>query len=143
MTKRDKEIIDLYLNHPELSVKDIAIRYNISNATVSRVARINNLQRRSGCNGTKITKEQIEQIKTQYLNGSSMLSLQKKYNISYDRIKNILKETEKISAAKRINPNLKGIICVTKATTNFRLVERLKSNRRFEFSVIYVLGDIK
>ena len=107
MTKRDKEIIDLYLNHPELSVKDIAIRYNISNATVSRVARINNLQRRSGCNGTKITKEQIEQIKTQYLNGDSMLSLQKKYNISYDRIKNILKETEKISAAKRMNPNLK------------------------------------
>ena len=54
--ERDKQIIDLYLNHPELSNEDIANKFNISKATVSRIARINNLPRRTGNSGTKLTK---------------------------------------------------------------------------------------
>jgi DNA-binding transcriptional regulator WhiA len=33
--------------------------------------------------------------------------LQKEYKISYDRVKNIVKDCKIISSAKRINPNLK------------------------------------
>jgi len=55
MTSRDKMIIDLYLNHPELSIKDIANKFNISTATVSRIARINNIPRRIGNSGTRLS----------------------------------------------------------------------------------------
>ena len=46
MIERDKKIIDLYLNHPEVSNKDIAQQFNVSISTISRIARINNLPRR-------------------------------------------------------------------------------------------------
>ena len=106
MTERDKKIIDLYLNHPEFSNKDIANLFNISTSTVSRIARINNLPRRVGNSGTRLTKEQEEEIKNKYLNSTPLITLQKEYNISYDRIKNILKDCETISSSKRMNPNL-------------------------------------
>ena len=48
MIERDKKIIDLYLNHPEVSNKDIAQQFNVSISTISRIARINNLPRRTG-----------------------------------------------------------------------------------------------
>jgi DNA-binding MurR/RpiR family transcriptional regulator len=41
MTDRDKKIIDLYLNHPEKSNSEIAKQFNVSTATISRIARIN------------------------------------------------------------------------------------------------------
>lgn len=108
MTERDKQIIDLYLNNPELSVKDIANKFNISNGTVSRIARINNLPRRTSNSGTKLSNVDIENIIEEYKNGKAMIALQKKYNISYDRIKNILSSNniEKISAAKHNNKDL-------------------------------------
>lgn len=106
MTERDNNIIDLYLNYPELSVKDIAKQFNISSSTVSRIARLNNLPRRTGCSGVKLSKKQETEIKEKYLHSQSLISLQQEYNISYDRIKNILKNCEEISSAKRLNPNL-------------------------------------
>ena len=48
VSERDQKIIDLYLNHPEMSNQDIANQFNISKSTVSRIARINNLPRRKG-----------------------------------------------------------------------------------------------
>lgn len=106
MTDRDKKIIDLYLNHPEFSTKDIAKQFNISTATVSRIARINNLPRRTGNTGQKLTQQQIEEIKNRYENGEPLIKLQQKFNISYDRVKNITSTCNYISSAKRLNPNL-------------------------------------
>lgn len=106
MTERDKKIIELYLYHPELTNEQIAKQFNISIATVSRIARINNLPRRSGSSGRKLSNEQIEEIKFKYTNSVPLITLQKEYNISYNRIKNILKDCENISSAKRLNPNL-------------------------------------
>lgn len=107
MIDRDKKIIDLYINSPELSVKQIAEQFNISSATVSRIARINNLPRRTGNTGIRLTKEQINEIKYKYSMSIPLIELQKEYKISYDRIKNILKDCQEISSSKRINPNLK------------------------------------
>lgn len=106
MTDRDKKIIDLYINHPEISNKDIAEQFNISVATVSRIARINNLPRRTGNTGQKLTQQQIEEIKSRYENGEPLIKLQKEFNISYDRIKNITASCNYVSSAKRLNPNL-------------------------------------
>lgn len=106
MTERDNKIIDLYLNHPEISNEDIAKQFNISKATVSRIARINNLPRRTGNSGIQLTLQQQEEIKNKYQQAIPLLQLQKEYKISYDRIKNIVKNCEIISAAKRANPNL-------------------------------------
>ena len=106
MTERDKKIIDLYLNHPELSVKEIAQEFKISDSTVTRIARINNLPRRKGNSGTKLTQNQINSIRNEYEDCVPLIELQKKYNISYDRIKNIVKDCIPISSAKRLNPNL-------------------------------------
>ena len=106
MTERDKKIIDLYINNPELSIKEIADQFGISSSTISRIARLNNLPRRTGNSGTKLTQKQIEDIKIKYQNSIPLIDLQKEYNISYDRIKNILKNCEYISASKRLNPNL-------------------------------------
>lgn len=106
MTDRDKKIIDLYLNNPELTNQQIANQFGISASTVSRIARINNLPRRTGNSGARLTAEQLQEIKDKYSHCASLTSLQKEYNISYDRIKNILKDCEVISSAKRQNPNL-------------------------------------
>lgn len=106
MTERDKKIIDLYLNHPELSNQKIAEQFNISTATVSRIARLNNLPRRLGNSGIRLNNDQIEEIKTKYQNGIPLITLQKEYKISYDRIKNILKDCKNVTSAKRLNPNL-------------------------------------
>lgn len=51
MENRNKEIINLYLNNPELTIEDIANKFNVSKATISRIARINNLPRRTGNSG--------------------------------------------------------------------------------------------
>ena len=109
MITRDKEIIDLYLNHSEMTVQDIAKKFGVSGSTVTRIARINELPRRNGNGGSKVklSNRQIEEIKQKYLNAIPIFTLQKEYNISYDRVKNIVKDCETISAAKRRNPNLK------------------------------------
>lgn len=107
MTKqeRNEKIIDLYLNHPELSNEDIANQFNISIGTVSRIARINNLPRRAGNSGVRLTMAQEQEIKNKYQNGIPLIQLQQEYKISYDRIKNLTKGLQ-ISASKRINPLL-------------------------------------
>lgn len=108
MTDRDKQIIDLYLNHPEITTKEIAKQFNVSISTIARIARINNLPRRVGsASNVRLTKEQIEEIKEKYTKAVSILTLQKEYNISYDRVKNIIKDCEIVSIAKQKNPNLK------------------------------------
>ena len=107
MTDRDKKIIDLYLNHPEKSNNEIAKQFNVSTATISRIARINQLPRRCGNSGVRLNSQQIEDIKNKYQNGTSLLALQNEYNISYDRVKNIVKNCKQVSAAKRLNPKLK------------------------------------
>lgn len=106
MTERDKKIIDLYLNHPEISNIEIAKQFNISAGTVSRIARLNDLPRRYGNSGTKLSLKQEEDIKQRYLNGEALIQLQNEYHISYDRIKRITKNCQQISSAKRNNPNL-------------------------------------
>lgn len=106
MIERDKKIIDLYLNHPEVSNKDIAQQFNVSISTISRIARINNLPRRTGQSGTRLTQQQIKEIKKKYEQCCPLIQLQKEYNISYDRIKNITKDCIQISSAKRLNPTL-------------------------------------
>ena len=106
MTERDKKIIDLYLNHPEISNIEIAKQFNISAGTVSRIARLNDLPRRHGNSGTKLSLKQEEDIKQRYLNGEALIQLQNEYHISYDRIKRITKDCQQISSAKRNNPNL-------------------------------------
>ena len=106
MIERDKKIIDLYINNPELSIKEIANQFQVSPATISRIARLNNLPIRTGGSKTKLTQKQIEDIKTKYQNSISLVELQKEYNISYDRVKNIVKDCKNISASKRLNPNL-------------------------------------
>ena len=105
--ERNKKIIDLYLNHPELSIEDIAKKFNVSTGTISRIARINNLPRRKGNSGIKLTLIQEKEIKNKYENGVPLFYLQKEYKISYDRIKNITKDCIQISSAKRLNPFLK------------------------------------
>lgn len=107
MIERDKKIIDLYLNHPELSTQEIAKQFNISTATIARIARINNLPRRHGGTATQLSNKQIQEIKDKYIQCVPLIELQKEYSISYDRIKNIVKDCEVISSAKRINPTLK------------------------------------
>ena len=107
MTDRDKQIIDLYLNHLELSVQDIANKFNISIGTVSRIARLNNLPRRKGGSGKILSEEQIQDSKNKYLQGTALIQLQNEYHISYERLVMIVKDCEKISSAKRLNPNLK------------------------------------
>lgn len=57
MIERDKKIIDLYINNPELSIKEIANQFQISPATISRIARLNNLPRRTGGSKTKLTQK--------------------------------------------------------------------------------------
>ena len=108
LQERNKKIIDLYLNSPELSNKEIAEKFNVSISTVSRIARINNLPRRSGNTGVRLTLEQEQEIVNLYLNSTPLIKLQEKYNISYDRIKGIISRyTENIvSSAKRLNPDL-------------------------------------
>lgn len=106
MTSRDKMIIDLYLNHPELSIKDIANKFNISTATVSRIARINNIPRRIGNSGTRLSLQQEKEIKIKYSQSVPLLSLQQEYNISYNKIKRIIKECNNVSSAKQKNPKL-------------------------------------
>lgn len=106
MTERDKNIIDLYLNNPELTNQQIAEQFGISVSTVSRIARINNLPRRTGNTGVRLTSEQIQEIKNKYMSSVPLITLQKEYGISYDRIKNITKDCKIISSAKRLNPNL-------------------------------------
>ena len=106
MTERDKNIINLYLNAPEISNKEIAKLFNVSCATISRIARINNLPRRAGHSKTYLSQNDIQNIKIKYLNGISLLALQRQYNISYERIKNIVKDCEEISYAKRLNINI-------------------------------------
>lgn len=108
MTDRDKKIIDLYINNPELSTQDIANQFNISTATISRVIRINNIPRRHGNSGVKLSIEDEKNIVKRYLSSTPLLTLQKEYKISYDRIKNIIAKytTETISSAKRLNPTL-------------------------------------
>ena len=106
MTERDKNIINLYLNAPEISNKEIAKLFNVSCATISRIARINNLPRRAGHSKIYLSQNDIQNIKIKYLNGISLLALQRQYNISYERIKNIVKDCEEISYAKRLNINI-------------------------------------
>lgn len=106
MKNRDNEIIDLYINHLEYSIKDIAKMFNVSCATISRIARINNLPRRTGSSGTKLSIEQVNKIKTEYEMGIPLIQLQKTYSISYDRLKSLLKDCVVVSAAKRLNPQL-------------------------------------
>lgn len=108
LQERNEEIIDLYLNSPELSIKEIAEKFNISTSTISRIARINNLPRRSGNTGIRLTLEQEKEIVNLYLNSTPLIKLQEKYGISYDRIKNIISHYTKntISSAKRLNPKL-------------------------------------
>ena len=67
MNDRNDQIINLYLNNPELSIKDIANRFSISTATVSRIARLNNLPRRTGNSGVKLSQQEINSIKQEYL----------------------------------------------------------------------------
>lgn len=109
MTDRDKQIIDLYINHPEISTKIIAKQFNISTATISRIIRINNIPRRHGNSGTKLSLEDEKTIVTKYLSSTPLITLQHEYNISYDKIKRIItKYTDTIiSSAKRLNPELK------------------------------------
>ena len=59
MTERDKNIINLYLNAPEISNKEIAKLFNVSCATISRRARINNLPRRAGHSKTYLSQNDI------------------------------------------------------------------------------------
>lgn len=106
MTERDKMIIDLYINHPELTTKEIAQQFKISISTIARIARINNLPRRHGSTGTSLTKQQIEDIKNKYLNCIPLIELQKEYNIGYERIKAIVSDCKFISSAQRMNPTL-------------------------------------
>lgn len=108
LQERNEKIIDLYLNSPELSNKEIAEIFNVSTSTISRIARINNLPRRSGNTGVRLTLEQEQEIVNLYLNSTPLIKLQEKYNISYDRIKNIISRytVDTISSAKRLNPNL-------------------------------------
>lgn len=108
ISERDKQIIDLYINHPELSNEDIAKQFNISKATISRIARINNLPRRTGNNGTRLSLKQEDLIIQEYQKGASMISLQHKYCISWETLKKILNKNniQTVSSAKRSNPQL-------------------------------------
>lgn len=106
--ERDEKIIKLYLNNPEITIKDIAKQFQVSQATVTRIARIYNLPRRTGGKLDSISEENKKDIVNKYLNSVSMLKLQKKYNISYMRLKNIISQKTDIivSSAKRKNPKL-------------------------------------
>ena len=87
---RDEQIIDLYLNHTELTVADIAAKFNVSTGTVSRIARINNLPRRTG-NNPRFSKTEEQQIIAEYQQtGISLLQLEKKYHTGYNTLKNLL-----------------------------------------------------
>ena len=76
LQERNEKIIDLYLNSPELSNKEIAEIFNVSTSTISRIARINNLPRRSGNTGVRLTLEQEQEIVNLYLNSTPLIKLQ-------------------------------------------------------------------
>lgn len=105
MTERDKQIIDSYLNDTELTVNEIAKKFGVSNSTVTRIARINNLPRRGG-KKKQIPPEIEQEIKEKYRAGISKVVLGKEYKYSYEIINRILEQEEKVSIAKRGNPNL-------------------------------------
>ena len=109
VSERDQKIIDLYLNHPEMSNQDIANQFNISKSTVSRIARINNLPRRKGQTGVRLSLEQEQEIVNKYLNSYSMLSLQKEYHLSWERLKRILEkhDIQTKSLSQILNPDIK------------------------------------
>lgn len=105
MTQEEQKlIIDSYINETNLSLEQIAQKFNISSSTVSRIIRINNIPKRS----QNIKEKNQEQIIEEYLKGKSKLYLSKKYNTSTEHITKILKENNitKISLAKQKNPNL-------------------------------------
>jgi DeoR/GlpR family transcriptional regulator of sugar metabolism len=77
MTERDKQIIDLYLNHPELTTAQIAKKFNVSTGTIARIARVNNLPRRNGHIKNEVPQEIKTEIIQKYLKGTSMLQIQK------------------------------------------------------------------
>lgn len=106
MTERDKIIIDLYINHPELSTQDIANQFKISTGTISRIARINHLPRRKGNSGIKLNNKQIQEIRDKYEHCIPLIQLQNEYHISYDRLKNIVQDCKVISSSQRLNHNL-------------------------------------
>lgn len=108
MKERDKQIIDLYINHPELSSQDIANKFGISTATISRIVRIHNIPRRHGNSGVKLSTQDEMDIINAYLNSTPKIALQKQYGISWDRLQTILKKNnvKQISTAKRLNPTL-------------------------------------
>lgn len=99
MTQEEQKlIIDSYINETNLSLEQIAQKFNISSSTVSRIIRINNIPKRS----QNIKEKNQEQIIEEYLKGKSKLYLSKKYNTSTEHITKILKENNitKISLAK-------------------------------------------
>lgn len=106
VTDRNKKIIELYINNPELTVKQIAQQFKISTSTISRIIRINNLPRRTGSNKKILSEQQIKDIKNKYTNGIPLITIQKEYNINYDRVKDIVKCCDIVSCSKRLNPNL-------------------------------------
>lgn len=109
MTERDTQIINLYLNHPELTTAQIAKKFNVSTGTIARIARVNNLPRRNGHIKNEVPQEIKTEIIQKYLKGTSMLQIQKQYNIHYEKLKKILQEYDcfgSISTTKRLNPNI-------------------------------------
>lgn len=70
--------------------------------------RINDIPRRRGGGGVKLSRQDELNIVNAYLNSTPKLTIQKQYGISWERVQNILDKytDKKISNAKRINPTL-------------------------------------
>lgn len=105
MTERDKIIIEMYQSGK--TAKEIAKEINFSEGTVFRVLRLNNIKKHT--NYTILTPEDKKQICELYLSYNSLLSIQNKFNISYEKVIQVLKEQNiplTNSRSKTINPTL-------------------------------------
>lgn len=105
MTDRDKKIIQMYKDG--FNAKQIAKEINYSEGTVFRVLRINNIP--THIKRLSLSQEDEKTICEMYQNYNSLLSIQNKFKIDYDRIISILDKNgieRKNSRAKTKNPTL-------------------------------------
>ena len=105
MTERDKKIINMYQNG--ISAKNIAKEMKVSEGTVFRVIRINNIPKHKKT--IELTSDDEQKICSLYTEYNSLLSIQEKFNISYERVIKILEKNNiqlTNSRSKIINHNL-------------------------------------
>ena len=106
LEERNKKIIEEYKEN-KITIKDIAQKYNIAPATVTRIARINNISRRNGSETKKLSQQEKEIIIKLHSENKSVTEIQKQTQINYYSIIKVLREKglKPVTRAKIYNPD--------------------------------------